>query len=255
MPSQSDGHRQAGLPVWLACRFNRIHTFNQQRVGMNQKTWTEVDAYFSEKLIPADSALESALRDSDAAGLPPHNVAPNQGKLLQLFAQMQNARKILEIGTLGGYSTIWLARALPPGGRVVTLEANPEHAAVATANIARAGLAHVVEVRVGKAIDTLPLLEAEGIGPFDLIFIDADKPSNPAHLAWSIKLSRPGTVIIGDNVVRNGAVADAASTDRNVVGVRQFFDLMAQHPRLSATAIQTVGSKGYDGFSMAIVTG
>ena len=221
---------------------------------MNQRTWTEVDTYFSEKLIPEDSALESALRDSDAAGLPQHNVAPNQGKLLQLFAQMQNARKILEIGTLGGYSTIWLARALPEGGRLITLEANPEHAAVAIANIARAGLAHVVDVRVGKAIDTLPLLEKEGIGPFDLIFVDADKPSNPEYLTWSIKLSRPGTVIIGDNVVRNGAVADATSTDRNVIGVRQFFDLMAQHPRLSATAIQTVGSKGYDGFSLAIVS-
>ncbi|HEY8026448.1 MAG TPA: O-methyltransferase, partial [Burkholderiaceae bacterium] len=184
---------------------------------------------------------------------PPHNVAPNQGKLLQLFAQMQNARKILEIGTLGGYSTIWLARALPEGGRLVTLEANPEHAAVARANIARAGLARIVQVRVGKAIETLPLLMEEGAGPFDLIFIDADKPSNPAYLEWSIKLSRPGTVIIGDNVVRNGAVADPASTDANVLGVRCFFDLMAENPRLSATAIQTVGSKGYDGFSLAIV--
>lgn len=220
---------------------------------MNQETWTKVDAYFSDKLIAADPVLESALLDSDAAGLPQHNVAPNQGKLLQLFAQMQNARKILEIGTLGGYSTIWLARALSECGRLVTLEANPEHAAVARANIARAGLSHVVEVRVGKAIETLPLLAEEGAGPFDLIFIDADKPSNPAYLEWSIKLSRPGTVIIGDNVVRNGAVADSGSADANVIGVRRFFDLMAENPRLSATAIQTVGSKGYDGFSLAIV--
>lgn len=220
---------------------------------MNQATWSAVDAYFSDRLIPADAALEIALRDSDAAGLPPHSVAPNQGKLLQLFAQMQGARKILEIGTLGGVSTIWLARALNEGGRLVTLEANPDHAAVAIANTARAGLAHVVDVRVGKAIDTLPLLLQESIGPFDLIFIDADKPSNPEYLEWSLILSRPGTVIIADNVVRNGSVVDMQSTDRNVVGVRRFFDLMAEHPRLSATAIQTVGSKGYDGFSLAIV--
>ena len=220
---------------------------------MSQETWSAVDAYFSDRLVPIDHALDNALRDSDAAGLPQHNVAPNQGKLLQLFAQMQGARKILEIGTLGGYSTIWLARALPEGGRLVTLEVNPEHAAVATANIARAGLSHIVDVRVGKAIETLPLLAQEGIGPFDLVFIDADKPSNPEYLEWSVKLSRPGTVIIGDNVVRNGAVTDATSTDRNVIGGRRFFDLMAENPRLSATAIQTVGSKGYDGFSLALV--
>jgi predicted O-methyltransferase YrrM len=220
---------------------------------MSQTTWSAVDAYFSDRLVPSDFALDNALRDSDAAGLPQHNVTPNQGKLLQLFAQMQGARKILEIGTLGGYSTIWLARALPQGGRLVTLEANPEHAAVATTNIARAGLSHMVDVRVGKAIGTLPLLAQEGIGPFDLIFIDADKPNNPEYLKWSLKLSRPGTVIIGDNVVRNGEVTNAASTDPNVIGVRRFFDLMAEDPRLSATAIQTVGSKGYDGFSLAIV--
>lgn len=220
---------------------------------MNQETWSAVDAYFSEKLIATDLALDKALHDSDVAGLPQHNVAPNQGKLLQLLAQMQGARKILEIGTLGGYSTIWLARALPADGHLVTLEANPSHAAVAAANIERAGLAHVVDLRVGKAIETLPMLENEGIGPFDLIFIDADKPSNPDYLEWCLKLSRPGTVIIGDNVVRNGAVTDAASTDRNVIGVRRFFDLMAENPRLSATGIQTVGSKGYDGFSLAIV--
>jgi predicted O-methyltransferase YrrM len=220
---------------------------------MNQETWSAVDAYFCDRLVSNDLALDNALRDSNAAGLPHHNVTPNQGKLLQLFTRMQGARKILEIGTLGGYSAIWLARALPEGGRLVTLEANPEHAAVARANIARASLSHIVDVRVGKAIETLPLLAEEGIGPFDLVFIDADKPSNPEYLEWSLKLSRPGTVIIGDNVVRNGAVTDATSIDSNVIGVHRFFDLMAENPRLSATAIQTVGSKGYDGFSLAIV--
>lgn len=220
---------------------------------MKQETWSAVDAYFSEKLIATDIALELALCDSDAAGLPQHNVAPNQGKLLQLLAEMQGARKILEIGTLGGYSTIWLAHALPDDGCLVTLEANPQHAAVAATNIDRAGLGRKIDLRIGKAIETLPLLEKEGVGPFDFIFIDADKPSNPAYLEWCIKLSRPGTVIIGDNVVRNGAVTDPSSSDRNVIGVRSFFDLMAMYPRLSATAIQTVGSKGYDGFSLAIV--
>ncbi|GAB3255756.1 O-methyltransferase [Chitinimonas naiadis] len=220
---------------------------------MNQATWTEVDHYFSNSLIPADPVLEQALADSDAAGMPSHHVAPNQGKLLQLFARMCGARRVLEIGTLAGYSTIWLARALPEGGKVVTLEFNPAHAAVAAANIARAGLSDRVDIRIGKGVETLPLLVAEGAGPFDLIFIDADKPSNPAYLEWALKLSRPGTVIIGDNVVRNGAVADPGSTDANVIGVRRFFELMAENPRLSATAIQTVGSKGYDGFSMAIV--
>lgn len=222
---------------------------------MNQATWSAVDAYFTERLVPSDAALDAALRDSAAAGLPPHNVAPNQGKLLQILASMQGARTILEIGTLGGYSTIWLARALPPGGRVVTLEANPTHAAVAQKNIARAGLADVVDIRVGKAIETLPHLAQEGIAPFDFIFIDADKPGNPDYLAWSLKLARPGTVIVGDNVVRDGAVIDPTSTDSNVGGVRRFFDLIAANERLTATAIQTVGSKGYDGFAIAIVNG
>ena len=221
---------------------------------MNQETWSAVDAYFCERLIPFDQALSDALRDSDAAGLPQHSVAPNQGKLLHLLARLQGARRILELGTLGGYSTIWLARALAKGGRLVSLEANPRNAEVARVNIARAGLSDIVDIRVGKAIDSLPLLAQEGIAPFDFIFIDADKPGNPEYLEWSVKLSRPGTVIIGDNVVRNGAVADAASTDPNVVGVRRFFELMAENPRLSGTAIQTVGSKGFDGFSLAIVS-
>lgn len=209
--------------------------------------------YFCEALIPFDPVLSDALRDSDAAGLPQHNVSPTQGKFLHLLAKLKGAQRILEIGTLGGYSTIWLARALPVGGSLVSLEANPTAAAVAKANIARAGLAHVVDIRLGKAVDSLAMLTQQRVAPFDLIFIDADKPNNPSYLEWSLKLSRPGTVIIGDNVVRNGAVADAASNDPNVLGVRRFFDLMAENPRLSATAIQTVGSKGYDGFSMAVV--
>jgi len=220
---------------------------------MNQETWSNVDKYFTDLLVPSDPALNAALADTDAAGLPQHNVAPNQGKLLQLLAKICGARTILEIGTLGGYSTIWLARALPAGGRLVTLEANPKHAEAAFANIVRAGLSSVVDLRVGKAVDILPRLAAEGIAPFDLIFIDADKPSNPEYLGWSLKLSRPGTVIIGDNVVRNGAVTDSSSTDPNVQGVRRFLQLISSEPRLSATALQTVGSKGYDGFAIAIV--
>jgi predicted O-methyltransferase YrrM len=220
---------------------------------MSQEIWSAVDTYICDRLVPSDPVLDAALRESDAVGLPRINVAPNQGKLLRLLVQMQGARKILEIGTLGGYSTIWLARALPKGGHLVTLEADPVYAAVAKANIARAGLADVVEIRVGKAVETLPVLVQEGAGPFDLIFIDADKPGNPEYLVWSLKLSRPGTVIICDNVVRNGDVLDANSTDPTINGVRRYFELIAENPRLSATAIQTVGSKGYDGFSIAVV--
>jgi predicted O-methyltransferase YrrM len=223
------------------------------RINMSQEIWSAVDAYFSERLVATDAALENALSTSTQAGLPAYNVASNQGKLLQLLAQMQGARKILEIGTLGGYSAIWLARALPEEGRLISLEANADYAEVAKSNIAFAGLSHKVEVRVGKAIETLPLLLQENAGPFDMIFIDADKPNNPTYLEWSLKLSRPGTIIIGDNVVRMGAVVDGKSDDKNVIGVRRFIDLIAENPRLSATAIQTVGSKGYDGFSLAIV--
>ncbi|SHN34520.1 O-methyltransferase [Rhizobacter sp. OV335] len=219
----------------------------------NETAWREVDDYFCSTLLPADPVLEQALRDSDAAGLPPHAVAPNQGRLLNLLVRLQGARRVLEIGTLGGYSTIWLARALPPGGRVITLEANPVCAEVARINIERAELADRIEIRVGRAADSLPQLLAEGAGPFDFIFIDADKPSNPLYLEWALKLSRPGTAIVGDNVVRHGAVADPHSTDANVQGVRRFLELMAAEPRLSATAVQTVGSKGWDGFSLAIV--
>ncbi len=220
---------------------------------MNQKQWTAVDKYITDLFVPSDTVLDEALIDADRAGLPPHNVAPNQGKLLWLFATIHKARRILEIGTLGGYSTIWLARAVPPGGTVVTLEANPQHAAVAGANITRASLADVVEVRVGPALDILPQLAGQGSEPFDLVFIDADKPNNPDYLAWAIRLSRPGTLIIADNVVRNGAIADADSGDPAVQGIRRFNELLAADPRLSATALQTVGSKGYDGFAIAVV--
>jgi predicted O-methyltransferase YrrM len=220
---------------------------------MNQEQWTAVDSYFCNLLVPSDTALDAAIKSSDEAGLPSHHVAPNQGKLLQLLAQVQGSRNILEIGTLAGYSTIWLARALPVNGRVVTLESNPKHAEVAQANISRAGLSHLVELRLGSAVESLQQLGSEGGEPFDFIFIDADKPNNPAYLAWALKLSRPGTLIIGDNVVRNGEVVNPNSKDANVQGVRRFSELLASEPRVSATALQTVGSKGYDGFVMARV--
>jgi predicted O-methyltransferase YrrM len=221
-----------------------------------QETWTAVDRYITDRLAPRDRAMDAALAASDAAGLPPINVAPNQGKMLMLLAQIRGARRILEIGTLGGYSTIWLARGLPAdgSGRVVTLEANPKHAEVARANIARAGFAEIVELRVGRALETLPQIAAEGAAPFDLIFIDADKPSNPDYLAWALELSRRGSLIVADNVVRNGAVIDAASADPGVQGTRRLMELLAAESRVTATAVQTVGSKGYDGFAMALVT-
>jgi predicted O-methyltransferase YrrM len=221
---------------------------------MAKEQWTAVDRYFTDLLVPPDPALDEALRSSTAAGLPEINVTPNQGKLLHLLARVQGARAILEIGTLGGYSTIWLARALPAGGRLITLEAEPKCAEVARANLARAGLAGVVELRLGRALETLPRLAAEGSGPFDLIFIDADKQSTAEYFAWAIKLSRPGSLIIVDNVVRNGAVIDPTSTDPAVQGMRRFNQALAAEPRVSATALQTVGSKGYDGFVLALVT-
>ncbi len=219
-----------------------------------QEQWTAVERYLTDLLVQPDPALEAALQASAAAGLPPIQVSPNQGKLLLLLAQVQMARNILEIGTLGGYSTVWLARALPGNGRLITLELDEKFAAVARANIARAGLADVVELRLGRALETLPQLAAEGRGPFDLIFIDADKATYPDYFKWALKLSRRGSLIIADNIVRKGAVADATSSDPNVQGVRRFNELLAAEPRVSATAIQTVGSKGYDGFAIALVT-
>jgi predicted O-methyltransferase YrrM len=216
-----------------------------------QEIWVKVDEYLTAKLVGSDPVLDAALDANARAGLPPHDVAPNQGKLLHLFARMCGARRILEIGTLGGYSTIWLARALSYGGKVITLEYDPAHADVARENIDRAGLTEKVDIHVGPAIETLPKLG--GDAPFDLIFIDADKPSNPDYLRWSLTLSRPGTVIIGDNVVRDGKIIDPDCDDPRVQGVRKFFDLIADEPRLDATALQTVGSKGWDGFAMAIV--
>jgi len=221
---------------------------------MTQEQWTAVDRYFTELLVPHDAALDAALEASTTAGLPPHQVSPTQGKLLLLLAILRGARSILEIGTLGGYSTIWLARALPEGGRLVTLEADPRHADVARANIARAGLAGMVELRLGRALDTLPQLAADGRGPFDLIFIDADKATNPEYLAWALTLSRRGTLIVADNVVRDGRVLDATSDDPTIGGIRRFIELLRAEPRVSATAIQTVGSKGYDGFALALIT-
>jgi predicted O-methyltransferase YrrM len=220
---------------------------------MGQELWSHVDRYIDEQLVRADECLEMALHASRAAGLPPIDVSPSQGKLLHLFARMMGARRVLEIGTLGGYSTIWLARALPAGGGVVTLEALPKHAEVARINIECAGLSAMVDLRVGPALETLPILESEGGGPFDLIFIDADKRSNPDYLAWALRLARAGTVIVVDNVVRDGAIVDLARVDPDIQGIRRFFDMVASEPRLSATAIQTVGSKGWDGFAIAIV--
>ena len=222
---------------------------------MNQELWTAVDRYVTEMLVPPDAALEAALEASDAAGLPRIAVAPNQGKLLQLLARARGARRILEIGTLGGYSTIWLARALPPGGRLITLEVEPKHAEVARANIARAGLASVVDVRLGAALETLPRLAAERAGPFELTFIDADKANIPSYFEWALKLAAPGGLIVVDNVIRDGAVVDDASTDPSVKGVRRLNELLRAEPRVSATTIQTVGARGYDGFTLAMLVG
>ena len=222
---------------------------------MSQETWDSVDRYFTDLLVPPDPALDAALQSSNEAGLPAINVSPNQGKLLNLFARILGARKILEIGTLGGYSTIWLARALPPDGQLITLEADPKHAEVARANIARAGLSGVVDIRIGRAIDTLPQLEAEGQGSFDLVFVDADKPSNPDYFTWALKLTRPGSVLIFDNVVRHGGVLDGNLDDPGIQGTRRLNELLSTDPRVDATAIQTVGVKGHDGFAIALVVG
>jgi predicted O-methyltransferase YrrM len=217
-----------------------------------QDQWTAVDRYFSEQLSLSDPVLEAALAANVAASLPAIDVAPNQGKLLQLLALLVGARRVLEIGTLGGYSTIWLARALPAGGRLVTLEFNPKHAEIARANIANAGLSNIIDIRVGAALDILPKLQTAE--PFDLIFIDADKPNNAEYLRWALKLSRRGTLIIVDNVVRDGAVVDAASSNPDVQGARRLFEQLAAERGLTAPALQTVGTKGYDGLALALVT-
>ncbi len=222
---------------------------------MTQELWTAVDTYLTDLFDPGDAALEAALADSDAAGLPSIAISAAYGKLLMILARAVGAREILEIGTLGGYSAIWLARALPPGGRLLTLEANPKHAAVARANIARAGLGEAVEVRIGRAVETLAQLVEERRNPFDLIFIDADKPGYTEYLHWSLRLARPGTLIIADNVVRQGQVIDADSDDANVQGVRRFNEALAAEPQVSATILQTVSGKGYDGLAVAVVTG
>ena len=215
--------------------------------------WAEVDRYLAGTLIPADPVLEAALAANSAAGLPSIDVSPTQGKWLHLLAKLQGATRILEIGTLGGYSTIWLARALPPEGRLLTLEFEPKHAAVAQSNIARAGLSNVVEIRIGPAANSLAQLHAEGVDPFDLIFIDADKPNNPTYLEWAVKFSRKGALIVIDNVIRDGEIVDASSTDPAITGTRTMFEMLAANPRLQSTALQTVGSKGYDGFALALV--
>ena len=221
---------------------------------MSEDQWTAVDRYFSDLLVSPDPALDAALAASAAAGLPAINVSPAQGKLLHLLARAIGARNVLEIGTLGGYSTIWLARALPVGGRVISLEADARHAEVARANFTHAGLEDVIEVRLGMALDTLPQLAAEGREPFDFVFIDADKPNNAAYFDWALRLSRTGSLIVVDNVVRGGDVIEAESDSPTVQGVRGFLDRLAAEPRVSATAIQTVGNKGYDGFAIALVT-
>lgn len=220
---------------------------------MSKKTWAAVDDYIVDALFEADPVLNAVLAANHDQGLPAIDVSPAQGKLLSLLARMQGAKKILEIGTLGGYSTIWMARALPVGGKIVTLELDPHHAKVARSNFERAGVSERVELRVGPALQSLAALNAENAGPFNVIFIDADKPNNPHYLSWAMRLSRPGTVIICDNVIRDGAVLDEDGQDANVEGARAAFSFIGGDKRLQATAIQTVGAKGHDGFAIAIV--
>ena len=218
---------------------------------MNNDLWSAVDAFIDDSIVQEDDALRAARASIADAGLPQISVAPNQGKLLWILARLRRARRVLEIGTLGGYSTIWLARAVAPEGRVITLEAEPKHAEVARANLTRAGVASVVEVRVGKALDLLPSVAKDA--PFDIVFIDADKPNIPEYFTWALRLASPNGLILIDNVVRDGALADASSTDPNVIGVRRLHEMLSAEKRVSATTIQTVGSKGYDGLTLAMV--
>lgn len=218
-----------------------------------EETWVAVESYLDGLLIPSDAVLDAALADSAKAGLPDIAVTASQGKLLHLLAKMQGARKILEIGTLGGYSTIWLARALPARGRLVTLEAEKKHAEVARRNLARAGLGGKVEVRVGPALPALSQIAGEQKAAFDFVFIDADKENTTEYFDWALRLSRPGSAIVVDNVIRDGEVADAATSDPRVQGIRRFNEALARNKRVTATTIQTVGSKGYDGFTLAVL--
>ncbi|WP_263355759.1 O-methyltransferase [Acidicapsa ligni] len=220
---------------------------------MSRTKWAEVDSYLTDKLISPDPVLKATLAANATAGLPSIDVSPTQGKFLHMLATIQGAKRILEIGTLGGYSTTWLARALPPEGRLISLEFAAKHATVARENIAHAGLSEIVEIRIGPAAESLAQLHAEGTAPFDLIFIDADKPNNHTYLEWALKFSHKGTIILIDNVIRNGEISNAQSTDPNVTGTRAMFEIIAANPRLQATTLQTVGSKGYDGFTLAIV--
>lgn len=220
---------------------------------MSEDLWKSVDAFLNEHLVQPDAALQDALDASAAAGLPSIQVAPNQGKLLMLLAGTMGARRILEIGTLGGYSTIWLARALPPDGRLVTLEVNADHAAVARQNLERAGVSEKVDVRLGPALETLPTLAEDGSEPFDMTFIDADKPNSVAYFDWAVRLSRKGSLIVVDNVIRGGKVLDSASDDPNAQAMRRVIEHLGNDSRVNATAIQTVGSKGYDGLVAAVV--
>jgi predicted O-methyltransferase YrrM len=238
MSAHSSGHRREGSTAG----------------GEARPEWVAVERFAEARLVPGDRALEGALTRSETAGLPGINVTASMGKFLHLLAQVAGARRILEIGTLGAYSTIWLARTLPPGGQVITIEVDPAVAETARANLADASLTGVVDLRVGRALDELPRIEAAGGGPFDMVFVDADKPSTPQYLEWALRLSRPGSVIIIDNVVRAGALADDANDDPRVVAMRQVVEAISRHPRLAATLIQTVGSKGYDGFILARVT-
>jgi predicted O-methyltransferase YrrM len=220
-----------------------------------QEVWAAVDRYFGDLLAPEDKALTPMLDANREAGLPSIDVPALLGKFLELLVRISGTRRVLEIGTLGGYSTIWLARALPLGGRVVTLEIDPHHAEIARDNLKTAGVLHQVEVRVGRANNTLRAFVDSGAEPFDLIFIDADKKSLPEYLDWSLKLSHPGTVIVVDNVVRDGKVIEPDNPDPDIQGVRRMTEMMAADPRLCATAIPTVGARGYDGFAVALVLG
>jgi predicted O-methyltransferase YrrM len=221
---------------------------------MSEQQYQAVDRYLEQRYAPANDAFAAVLAANDAAGLPPIAVSPVQGKLLQILARMVHARRILEIGTLGGYSSLWLAGALPADGRLITLELNARHATVARSNFVRAGLADRIELREGPALDSLDKLHTEGVEPFDFFFIDADKPNSPNYVSWALKLAHRGSVIVIDNVIRDGAIVNERSRDPAVQGTRRLHDMIAAEPRLSATAIQTVGAKGYDGFTIALVT-